>query len=116
MIQCLPNELTNEDVIYSYLLSKQVGDVTSDILQISADRSNPPTFQKITWYESSLQGRGNTTGTTLVPSVNSTLMLTVKATEVSCKDSAKFICKVVISGGRSAQDSAQLNVVGKSFL
>ncbi|VDI64854.1 Hypothetical predicted protein, partial [Mytilus galloprovincialis] len=58
-----------------------------------------------------MQGRGNTTGTQLVPSVNSTLMLTVKTTEVSCKDSAKFICKVVISGGRTAQDSAQLNVV-----
>ncbi|CAC5369361.1 unnamed protein product [Mytilus coruscus] len=71
---------------------------------------------KVTWYESSLQGRGNTTGTQLVPSVNSTLILTVKATEVSCKDSAKFVCKVVISGGRSDQDSAQLNVVnGKSL-
>ncbi|CAC5395672.1 unnamed protein product [Mytilus coruscus] len=54
-------------------------------------------------------------GTQLVPSVNSTLILTLKATEVSCKDSAKFVCKVVISGGRSDQDSAQLNVVGKLF-
>lgn len=70
-------------------------------------------FYQIVWSDDSFQSRASVDGTELVPTSSSKFVLSINASEVSCKDSAMFTCKVVVSGERSGHDSAQLNVVGE---
>lgn len=46
-IECLEDGLTNKDSIYGFVLTKKIGDVTSDVVKVAADPTNPPYYQKV---------------------------------------------------------------------
>lgn len=46
-IECLEDGLTNKDSIYGFVLTKKIGDVTSDVVKVDADPTNPPYYQKV---------------------------------------------------------------------
>lgn len=47
VIQCLQDNLRDQDSIYNFVLSKEINGKTDDIVKIEADTNNPPNFFRV---------------------------------------------------------------------